>query len=217
MATGALLRSYYAFQFLYSCAFYQAIFFVFYAEQVGLTAAAVLSLQSYYLALRSVFELPAGALADRWSRRGCLVGAGLSMSAGAALLVSLPSLPIAIVGESLFALGAALRSGVDSALLYDGLASRGGGEHYAQAEGRGQAVAAIGSAFAAIAGGALASFDVRLAYYATVVTMLVAAGCAMIFGLRWTQSGHMARLSFAFSSALQMYPLWTFSSATNWS
>ena len=46
MTEARLLRSYYAFQFLYSCAFYQAIFFVFYAEQVGLSAAAVLSLQS---------------------------------------------------------------------------------------------------------------------------------------------------------------------------
>jgi MFS family permease len=177
-----LLRSYYAFQFLYCSTFYQAIFFVFYAEQVGLSAAAVLSLQAYYLAVRSVLELPAGALADRWSRRGCLVAAGLAMSAGAALLVSLPSLPIAIAGESLFAVGAALRSGVDSALLYDGLASRGSSERYPRAEGRGQAIAAIGSAFAAIAGGALASFDVRLAYYATIPMMLAAAGCASALG-----------------------------------
>jgi hypothetical protein len=64
-----LLRSYYAFQFLYSCAFYQAIFFVFYAEQVGLSAAAVLSLQSYYLAVRSVLEVPAGAHLCAFTRK----------------------------------------------------------------------------------------------------------------------------------------------------
>ena len=182
MTEARLLRSYYAFQFLYSCAFYQAIFFVFYAEQVGLTAAAVLSLQSYYLALRSVLEVPAGVLADRWSRRGCLVGAGLAMSSGAALLVSLPSLPTAIAGESLLAVGAALRSGVDSALLYDGLTSMGAGDRYARAESFGQATAAIGSALAAIVGGALASFDVRLAYYGTIFTMLAAAACASALG-----------------------------------
>jgi hypothetical protein len=33
-----LLRNYYAFQLLYCCTFYQAIFFVFYAEAVGLDA-----------------------------------------------------------------------------------------------------------------------------------------------------------------------------------
>ncbi len=182
MTEARLLRSYYAFQFLYSCAFYQAIFFVFYAEQVGLSAAAVLSLQSYYLALRSVLEVPAGALADRWSRRGCLVGAGLAMASGTALLVSLPSLGTAIAGESLLAIGAALRSGVDSALLYDGLNSMGAGDRYARAESRGHAIAAIGSALAAIVGGALATFDIRLVYYATVFTMLGAAGCAIALG-----------------------------------
>jgi hypothetical protein len=173
-----LLRSYYAFQFFFSSTFYQAIFFVFYAEQVGLTAAAVLSLQSYYLAMRAAFELPAGALADRWSRRGCLVCAGLAISAGAALMVSFPSLPTAVAGETLLAIGAALRSGVDSALLYDGLTSLGAAERYPRAEGRGQAVAAIGSGLAAIAGGALASFDVRLAYYGTLLMMLGAAAVA---------------------------------------
>ena len=65
MTESRLLRSYYAFQLLYSSTFYQAIFFVFYAEQVGLTAPAVLSLQSYYLATRAVLEVPAGALAGR--------------------------------------------------------------------------------------------------------------------------------------------------------
>lgn len=182
MTEARLLRSYYAFQFLYSCAFYQAIFFVFYAEQVGLSVAAVLSLQSYYLVVRSVLEVPAGALADRWSRRGCLVCAGLAMASGVALLVSLPSLTTAILGESLLAIGAALRSGVDSALLYDGLNSIGAGARYARAESRGHAIAAIGSALAAIVGGALASFDIRLAYCATVFTMLAAAGCAIALG-----------------------------------
>ena len=178
MNEAKLLRGYYAFQLLYNCTFYQSIFFVFYAEQVGLSIAAVLSLQSYFVALRAALELPAGALADRWSRRGCLICAALAMSAGAALMVSIPSLTTAILGESLFAIGTALRSGVDSALLYDGLTSRGAGERYARAEGRGQATAAIGSALAAIVGGALASVDVRLAYYATILTMLAAAACA---------------------------------------
>ncbi len=178
MTESRLLRSYYAFQLLFSSTFYQAIFFVFYAEQVGLTVAAVLSLQSYYVAMRAVLEVPAGALADRWSRRGCLVCAALANAAGVALMVSLPSLPTAIAGETLLAIGTALRSGVDSALLYDGLTSVGAAERYPRAEGRGQAVAAIGSGLAAIAGGTLASFDVRLAYYGTLLMMLGAATVA---------------------------------------
>ena len=78
--------------------------------------------------MRAVLEVPAGALADRWSRRGCLVCGGLAIGAGVALMVSLPSLPTAIAGETLLAIGAALRSGVDSALLYDGLTSLGAAE-----------------------------------------------------------------------------------------
>ncbi len=168
------------------------IFFVFYAEQIGLSTAAVLSLQSYYLAMRAALEVPAGALADRWSRRGCLVGGSLAMAAGVMILVAFPSLPSAIVGETLLAVGTALRSGVESALLFDGLSSVDASERYAKAEGRGQAMAAIGSALAAIAGGAMASFDVRLAYYGSALTLLVAAAAAT--GLGGGEVAHSQRL-----------------------
>lgn len=178
MTEARLLRNYYAFQLLYCCTFYQAIFFVFYAEAVGLDAAAVLALQAYYVGLRAALELPAGALADRFGRRGSLVWAGLAMASGAALLVSFPSLATAIAAETLLAIGTALRSGIDSALLYDGLAAIGASERYARAESRGHALGAIGSGLAAVVGAALASFDVRWPYQATVVMMLAAAGCA---------------------------------------
>ncbi len=182
MTEARLLRSYYAFQFLYCCTFYQAIFFVFYAEAVGLDAPAVLALQSYYVGLRAALEVPAGALADRFGRRGSLVCAGLAMASCAALLVWFPSLGTAIVAETLLAIGTSLRSGIDSALLYDGLAAIGASQRYARAESRGQAIGAFGSGLAAVVGAALASVDVRWAYQATVVMMLAAAGSAAMLG-----------------------------------
>ena len=79
-AESRLLRRYYAFQLLYNCTFYQSIFFVFYAQALGLDAPAVLALQSYYVGLRAAMEVPAGAIADRFGRRPSLVCAAARSS-----------------------------------------------------------------------------------------------------------------------------------------
>ena len=159
---------------------FQAVYFVYYGERAGLSLAVILALQSFNTGLRATLDLPFGALADRVSRRLCLVASSSSILLGAAVLLVWPSLPGACAAETLFAIASALRSGADSALLHDTLRAAGRLEEYPHAESRGQAFASLGSGAAAVLGGVLASVDLTLPY---VVTLLTAGAGAV---LAWT-------------------------------
>src|SRR5262249_18849822 len=149
-------------------------------QRWGLPRATILALQPYSRALRAPLDPPRGALADRLSRRLCLVGAGTDVFLGAAVVLVWPSLAGAWAAETLFAVAGALRSGADSALLYDTLRVDGRLDLYPHAESRGQAVASLGSGRAAVLGGVRAAVGLALPY--VVTRMAAAAGAA----LAWT-------------------------------
>jgi hypothetical protein len=83
-----------------------------------------------------VAEVPAGALADRWSRRGALALAGLLEATGFAVWTAVPGLPGFAAGFLLWGLGGALASGAAEALVYDGLAAAGAAGAYPRVNGR---------------------------------------------------------------------------------
>jgi hypothetical protein len=185
--TSRLLRRYYWYQAVSTATLFQAVFFVYYGERAGLSVPAILGLQSFNTGLRALLDLPFGALADRTSRRRCLVGASLGILLGSAVLLGWPSLGGAIVAEALFATAAALRSGADSALLFDALRVGDRLDRYPRAESRGQAMASLGSGTAAVLGGVLAGVDLALPYVATIVT--AAAGAVIAAGLEERRAG----------------------------
>jgi hypothetical protein len=114
--TARLLPRYYWYQAVSTATLFQAVFFVYYGERAGLSLATI---QSFSTALRAVLDLPLGALADRASRRLCLVGSSSAIFLGAAGLLVWPSLPGACVAEALFAVAYALRSGAALAWSLD--------------------------------------------------------------------------------------------------
>lgn len=80
-------------------------------------------------------EVPSGALADRFSRRGCLVVAGLLQAAAFGVWLALPGFPGYAAGFVVWGLGGALLSGAQEALLHDGLAAVGAADRYATVQG----------------------------------------------------------------------------------
>lgn len=83
-----------------------------------------------------VAEVPAGALADRFSRRAALAAAGLLQAAGYVLWLASPGYAAFAAGFVLWGVGGAFSSGALEALLYDGLAAAGARDHYPRVYGR---------------------------------------------------------------------------------
>jgi hypothetical protein len=117
----------------YSAPYYPlyALFFL----STGLTGAEVSGLFALWSVTGFLAEVPAGALADRWSRRGCVVLASVLEAAGFVVWTAVPGLPSFAAGFVLWGVGGALASGAAEALVYDGLAAAGAGGAYPRVNG----------------------------------------------------------------------------------
>jgi hypothetical protein len=167
------LRRYYLYQLVATSTFFQAMFYVYYEQRAGLALSTILAIQAAYTAMRASLDMPFGALADRHSRRWCLAGNSIAVALGCAALLAWPSLATVCVAEGLFAMGSALRSGADSALLYDTLHADGQGERYPVAESRSQALASIGSGTTAVVGSLMAAVDLAWPFATTILLSIV--------------------------------------------
>ncbi|MGH9128633.1 MAG: MFS transporter [Acidimicrobiales bacterium] len=115
MASWALLAEFVPLYPLYSLLFVHA----------GLSRAEISGLFALWSASGFMAEIPAGALADRFSRRAAIAVAGVSQACGYSLWAVVPGLVGFAAGFVLWGLGGALSSGALEALLYDGLAEVG--------------------------------------------------------------------------------------------
>jgi MFS family permease len=106
----------------------------------GLTDAQISVLFAVWSATGFLAEVPAGALADRWSRRGCLVVGGVLEAAGFAVWTAAPAPASFVLGFVLWGLSGALWSGTAEALVYDGLAAAGAEDGFARVNARMTAV-----------------------------------------------------------------------------
>jgi MFS family permease len=98
-----------------------------------------------------VANVPFGALADRFSRRGVLAVAGLVQAGGYALWTTFHAFPAFAAGFVLWGLAGALVDGAFEALLYDGLADVGAADHYVRVQSWVTAVELLAQLTAALA------------------------------------------------------------------
>lgn len=145
----------------------------------GLSGSQISALFAIWSAVGVLAEVPSGAVADRFSRRGCLVAAGILQAAGYLGWVLLPGFAGFAAGFVLWGLGGSLISGAQQALLYDGLAAVGAQDRYAQVSGAVTAVQLGAQVPAAVAGTVLfATGGYRLVGWVSVGVCLLAAAVA---------------------------------------
>lgn len=127
-------------------------------------------------------EVPAGALADRWSRRGCLVLASLLEAAGFVVWTAAPGLPGFAAGFLLWGLAGALVSGAAEALVYEGLAAAGAAEAYPRVNGWISATELVSQVpTALLASGLFAVGGYPLVGWVSIGVCLVTAALALRF------------------------------------
>ena len=148
----------------------------------GLSDAQISVLLAIWSLTAVVFEVPSGALADRFSRRGSLVVAGALQAAGYAAWVLFPSFWGFAAGFVLWGLGGTLTSGAFEALLYDGLAAGGDEDQYGRLNARVDTIGLIAQVPVAVVATALFSFGgYPLAGWASVAMCLASSVIALRF------------------------------------
>jgi MFS family permease len=104
--------------------------------ETGLSTAEVSGLFAVWSVAGLLAEVPAGALADRWSRRGVLVCGAVLQAAAFGLWAAAPGTAGFAAGFALWGVAGALCSGTAEALVYDGLRDVGAEEAFARVNGR---------------------------------------------------------------------------------
>jgi predicted MFS family arabinose efflux permease len=101
----------------------------------GLSGAEISLLFGVWSVTAFLAEVPAGALADRWSRRGVLVLGGVLQAAGFVVWTAAPSFWSFLAGFVVWGVAGALWSGAAEALVYDELAAVGAENAFARVNG----------------------------------------------------------------------------------
>jgi MFS family permease len=148
----------------------------------GISAWQLSSLFVIWSATGIVLEVPAGVLADMYSRRALLVIGPLLTAVGYALWVFAPSYPIFALGFVLWGAQGALASGALEALVYEALESDGAADRYAKITGRSHFAGVVGVMLATVvATPVLSRGGYPLAGLASVAACLLTAVAAATF------------------------------------
>jgi MFS family permease len=142
---------------LYWTHFVAAVLVPFMTDWGGLTMLQVFSLNAWFMFWNVVFEVPTGAVADRFGRKRSIAVGTLVTAAACLVYVSTPKFVVFLGAEILFALGNTLVSGADEALVYDSLVAAGEEHRARHWLARLQAAQLVGILVGALGGGIIAS------------------------------------------------------------
>ncbi len=115
----------YLFHFFAGCHLISGILLPFFLGWGRLTFVEVMILQGYFTIMIFVFEIPCGAISDYLSKKLSLILGGMVLAISALIYGSIPNILLFFLAETFFALGVALISGSDQAVMYDTLRRMG--------------------------------------------------------------------------------------------
>ena len=154
--TSSIFR-YYLFVFLKDFAFFSAVLIPFFTEWGHISLTQVTILQSWFMLWIFFLEIPTGAIADYFGRKISLVLGCIIIAIASLVYGSIPKFEIFLIGEFLYAMGVALISGADEALLYDSLKENGKENESKKIFGRAHSFNLLGMLISAPIGGFIAS------------------------------------------------------------
>ncbi len=145
----------------------------------GLSVGKVLVLQACFGIALAILEIPTGLIADTYGRKLAIV-LGMLVWASAWGFYSVSyNFGSFLLAEILLALGTALMSGADSAMLYDTLAQIGETGTYTKREGRMNTTWNLSEGTASVLGGFLALVSLRFPLYIQALAALCAVPVAL--------------------------------------
>ncbi|HEV7657274.1 MAG TPA: MFS transporter [Mycobacteriales bacterium] len=157
---------------------------------IGFDAAAVGLLAAVYAAVVPVLQLPAGILADRWSRRGVLIVSSLALAASSLLGGLSHSIGMYLVAALALGVFFAFSASTLESVVYDTvLEETGTGEGFERRIGRVRTVEAVALVSSSLLGGWVADLlDPRITYFLTIPF-----AAASIAGYAWFREPRLHR------------------------
>ena len=137
----------------------------------GMNATRILTIQAAFSLSQMVFEIPSGYFSDVIGRRRTLILSAALMFGGICMYALSDGFWQFIFAETVLGLAGALRSGTDSALLYDTLKEVKNEWRYTFFEGRAEFWCRTGTAVSSVAGGVLGAIaTLRLPFYVNLAS-----------------------------------------------
>ncbi len=141
-----------------------AVLLPFY-QSFGLTIADFFLIQSIFSLAVVAFEFPTGYFADRIGHREALLAGSIFGGISWAMHALSSGFYTLLAAEVVLALAIALRSGADSALLYESIAAAEISESYKHTENKMSMISATSEATGALFGGFLAAVSLVLPFW----------------------------------------------------
>ena len=155
------------------------VFLLYLTEHVGIGDALIL--ESIYYAAVVALEVPSGWASDKFGRRLALRASMAMLTLAYAAFFFGDSFATLALAQVLLAAGYASNSGTDTAFHYDSLVAAGLEDEFADREEKIARLSFGMVAISALAGGAIASLELRYAYGLSFVSSLVGLGITVAF------------------------------------
>lgn len=159
--------------------FWLPVFFLFFNQHM--TIDRVLRLEAIYYVAVVILEVPSGYLSDTLGRRLTLLISTLSAVLAYILFFAGHTFGVFVLAQIGLATSVAFRSGTDTSFHYDLLARLGREAEYAGREARITRNVFVASAGAALMGGLVGIYALRLAYCLSLLTACVAFALVFAF------------------------------------
>ena len=134
----------------------------------GMGATQIFVVQAVYSICIILFEIPSGYLSDVIGRKKTLVIGSFAMPAGLCIYAFSDHFYGFAIAEFILGIAGSMRSGTDSALMYDTLVELERESEFNRFEGRAVFYERIGGAAASVLGGLLALAALRLPFYVNI-------------------------------------------------
>ena len=180
-STGAArnIRLYPWFKFFQNLIFWQAVWFLYFQDQ--LSAADAILLYVVFDVATTILEVPSGYMSDRLGRRVTLILSALAGLIAGLLLAFGDGFQMFAMAQVLLGASAAFASGTDNALLFESLAATGRQGEVERQELRAWRFTFCALAIAAVLGGVLTLFGGALPFLAGAAAFAVVLGITLAF------------------------------------
>lgn len=147
-----------------------------------LSMTQVMVLQSFYTALIFLFEVPSGVFADLYGRKNSLILSSIFLTTAFLIFGIGRNYVIFLLAALLWAIAQSLRSGADTAILFDSLKSIKKTNLFTKYNGRANSLEMLILGISAITGGIIANyFGNRLLFFITAILFSISIVVAITF------------------------------------